>query len=202
MDLYSFIPGSIQSGRKDRQRRHMDDDRVDDHGYDESRDLPEQPGRQSSGEGDTSATGETSGPWIMKMTQSAYHDMRDYLLAHEPEVAGLLLGPAKDDVLVTHFVPDSEGVGTPTSFSLNAPFLNQTLKQAKLAGLNAKGLAHLHPVGVPQPSYGDLAYLERLFRMPANAAAQQCFMPVVCDGRVYPYVYARGRLWVAELILV
>jgi hypothetical protein len=44
--------------------------------------------------------------------------------------------------------------------------------------------------------------LQKLFVLPANAAAQQCFMPIVCDRRVYPYVYARGRLWLAELILV
>lgn len=138
----------------------------------------------------------------MKITQSAYQDLLEYLLARKPEAAGILLGPIKDDVLVTHFIADSEGIGTSASFSLNSPFLNRTLKQVKPAGLNAKGFAHTHPDGVTQPSYGDLMYLEKLFRLPANAEALQCFMPIVCDHRVYPYVYARGRLWIAELILV
>jgi proteasome lid subunit RPN8/RPN11 len=142
------------------------------------------------------------GLWVMKITQSAYREMLDYLLSRQPEAAGMLLGPVQDDILVTHFLPDEDGTGTSASFHINAPGLNRTLKRVRPAGLNAKGLAHTHPSGIHQPSHGDLAYLRQLFGLPANADAQQCFMPIVCDRRVYPYVYARGRIWVAELILV
>ena len=47
-----------------------------------------------------------------------------------------------------------------------------------------------------------MAYMRELFGLPTNADSQQCFLPIVCDRRVYPYVYARGRVWLAELILV
>jgi proteasome lid subunit RPN8/RPN11 len=140
--------------------------------------------------------------WAMKITQSALHDMREYLLPRKPEAAGMLLGPTKDDLLVTHFVPDAEGNGTGASFEINATSLNDVLRVAKAAGLDCKGLAHSHPAGIVQPSCGDVRYLERLFRLPANSETQQCFMPIVCDRRVYPYVYAHGRVWHAELILI
>ena len=123
-----------------------------------------------------------------------------WLASPKPRV--YYLGPVLDDPLVTHFVPDSDGTGTAASFRINAASLNRTLRRVKPAGLNGKGLVHSHPSGIPQPSLGDLEYLRELFSLPANAAATQCFMPIICDRRVYPYVYARGRLWHAELILV
>lgn len=187
-----------------RRRRHpapLDDHRLADAKADDppetrSDDLPKE------GPADESAEIDCPGLWQMKITQSAHREMLDYLLSRRPEAAGILLGPVQDDLLVTHFLPDEEGTGTSVSFHINAPGINRILKRVRPAGLNGKGLAHTHPPGIPQPSYGDLTYLRQLFGLPGNAAAQQCFMPIVCDRRVYPYVYARGRLWVAELILV
>jgi proteasome lid subunit RPN8/RPN11 len=140
--------------------------------------------------------------WAMTITQSAYHEILDYFRSREPEAAGILLGPAKDDVLVTHFVPDEDGDGTPGSFHLNALALNRVLERVKPAGMDCKGFIHSHPSGFTQPSAGDLAYLERLFSRPANAAALQCFMPIFCNRRLHPYVYANRQLWLAEIILV
>lgn len=140
--------------------------------------------------------------WIMKITQPALRQMMDYLLAREPESAGLLLGPADDDLLITHFVPDRTGRGTSASFELGTDELNDVLKRMKPAGINCKGIGHSHPAGVPSPSYGDLIYLRRVFGLPKNADAAQFYMPIVCGGRLYPYVYAQGRVWRAELVLV
>ncbi len=140
--------------------------------------------------------------WIMKMTQSAFSDARDHLLSLPPEVAGILLGPVKDDLIVTHFIADTEGKGSPASFTLNTRTLNRELSKAKTCGLNCKGIVHSHPSGFIVPSSGDLAYLQRLFTRPANSELTQFFMPIVCDGHFYPYVFAMGRIYSADLYLI
>jgi proteasome lid subunit RPN8/RPN11 len=140
--------------------------------------------------------------WAMRITQSAYGEVLDYFRSRKPEAAGILLGPTQDDILITHFVPDEDGDGTPGSFHLNARALNRILERVKPAGINCKGFVHSHPSGFAHPSAGDLAYLERLFKNPANADTLQCFMPIYCDRRVHPFVYANAQLWLAEIILV
>jgi proteasome lid subunit RPN8/RPN11 len=141
-------------------------------------------------------------PPPLKISQPAHRQMMEYLLARRPEAAGLLLGPADDDLLVTHFVPDKTGHGTSASFELDAAELNKVLKRVKPAGLNCKGIAHTHPAGVPCPSQGDLNYLRRVFGLAKNSAAVQFFMPIICGGRVYGYVYAQECVQRAEIILV
>lgn len=140
--------------------------------------------------------------WHMKITQPAYFDVMTYLLGRVPEAAGILVGPASDDSLVTRFIPDSEGRGTPVTFELNSVHLNRVLKELKPAGLGCKGLIHSHPAGTPQPSYGDVHYFQTLFGRPANAAATYIYTPIVCDGRLFPYVFTRGRVFAASLVLV
>lgn len=140
--------------------------------------------------------------WVMKITQSALRHAMDYLVAREPESAGLLLGPADDDLLITHFVPDLTGRGTPASFELGTAELNDMLKRMKPAGINCKGIVHSHPAGITSPSHGDLAYLRRVFRLPTNAEAGQFYMPILCGGRLYSYVYTQGRVWHADLVLI
>ena len=151
---------------------------------------------------DESAAPESLPLWPLEICQSAYCEIQDYFRSRKPEAAGILLGPATDDPVISHFVPDEDGEGTPGSFQLNAVGLNHVLQSVKPARLDLKGFCHSHPSGFIQPSSGDLDYLQRLFDLPANAAAHQCFMPIVSAGRFYPWVYARGRLWLAELILV
>ncbi len=140
--------------------------------------------------------------WVMKITQPALRQMMEYLLSREPETAGLLLGPADDDLLITHFMADRTGRGTSGSFELGTDELNDVLKRMKPAGINCKGISHSHPAGIPSPSHGDLIYLRRVFGLPKNADAAQFYMPIVSGGRLYSYVYAHGRVWRAELVLV
>lgn len=152
---------------------------------------------------DESADGDESLPlWVMKITQPALSQTMNYLVNHEPETAGILLGPANDDSLVTHFVPDRTGRGTSASFELGTAELNDVLKRMKPAGINCKGIAHSHPAGISAPSHGDLAYLRRLFSLGANADATQFFMPIVCGGRLHPYIYIQDRVWHAELVVI
>jgi proteasome lid subunit RPN8/RPN11 len=141
-------------------------------------------------------------PWPLKITQPAYRMMMDYLLTQTPEAAGLLLGPADDDHLITHFVADRTGQSGPASFELGIEELNEVLKRVKHAGINCKGIAHSHPAGIPSPSHGDLNYLARVFGLPGNEGTSQFFMPIVCGGRLYAYVYAQGRVWRASLVLI
>jgi proteasome lid subunit RPN8/RPN11 len=162
--------------------------------------LPAVPARNSAREqGDDD---ESLPLWMMKITQPALIAMMDYLLSREPESAGMLLGPADDDQLITHFVPDRTGRGTSASFELGTDELNAVLKRMKPAGINCKGISHTHPLGVPSPSQGDLNYLRRVFGLPTNTEAAQFYLPIVCGGRLYPYVYAQGRVWHADLLVI
>jgi proteasome lid subunit RPN8/RPN11 len=140
--------------------------------------------------------------WGMKITQPAYRGTLTYLLGRPPEAAGILLGPADDDVLVTHFVPDESGRGTAVSFELNAAHLNRVLKRVRPAGLDCKGLVHSHPAGIPHPSSGDVAYFRKLFAVPANRTARHVFVPIVCGGRLFNFAFAHGDVFPAELTLV
>ena len=104
---------------------------------------------------------------------------------------------------MTDFVPDEGGRGTAVTFEINAPHVNRVLKERKSFGQTCTGIIHSHPVGGPtQPSVGDLHYFRKLFASPANGAAQQLFVPIVCNGRMYPYVFANGEIHHARLTLV
>jgi proteasome lid subunit RPN8/RPN11 len=140
--------------------------------------------------------------WGLKITQAAYQETMRYLLSRPPEAAGILLGPANEDVLATHFIPDTSGRATAVSFALDAKSLNRTLMRHKPVGLNCKGIVHSHPPGLPQPSSGDMTYFRRLFAMPKNAFAGPLFVPIVCRGRLFNFAFARGTVFPADLILV
>lgn len=147
------------------------------------------------------------GPPLLKMTQSVYGEILDDLI-EEPfskERAGILLGPTAEDDLVTHYFPDTNGHATHSSFTLDAEGLNEILQEMKLAGLTCKGVAHAHPSGVLQPSWGDLIYVAKLFANPKNEDATQVLLPIICNGRLYPYVIDAERpqeILVAQLILI
>ena len=144
------------------------------------------------------------GPSLMHVTQSAYRAIMEYHLSHEPEVGGMLLGPA-DDELITHFIPDEGATVTRASFTLDAAGLNRVLQQFRGCRMNGKGLVHLHPSGMVRPSYRDVQYVAKTFANPKNQAARQFFLPIVCDGRLHPYVLIRERqlrVLVAELVLI
>lgn len=144
---------------------------------------------------------------IMKMTQSAYNDILDDLVERpfRNEKAGMLLGPLAEDDFVTHYVPDHNGLATPASFTLDSKGLNKTLRKRKAAGLTCKGVVHAHPPNVLHPSFGDLRYVAKLFANPRNCDAAQVMLPIVCNGRLYPYLIDADNpreVLVARLILV
>ncbi len=143
----------------------------------------------------------------LKMTQPVYLEIL-HNLVEQPfrrEKAGLLLGPTNEDDLVTHYVPDTNGRATWSSFTLDTVNLNSTLRQHKEVGLNCKGIVHVHPPGVLRPSLGDLFYVAKLFANPKNKQATQVMLPIICNGRLYPYLIDADdpqEILVPNLILV
>ena len=140
--------------------------------------------------------------WELRILQTAYLKAMTYLCGRLPEAAGILLSLRHDDSLITEFVPDDSGRGTAVSFELDAVKLNRVLKEKKAVGLTCMGIVHSHPAGITQPSFGDLTYFRKLFAAPANGEAQHLFVPIICNGRMYPYVFAQDRVYPAQLTLV
>ena len=140
--------------------------------------------------------------WELRILQTAYLKAMNYLCDRLPEAAGILLSLLHDDSLITEFVPDDSGRGTAVSFELDAAKLNRVLKEKKSVGLTCMGIVHSHPAGIIQPSFGDVTYFRKLFAAPANGEAQHLFVPIVCNGRMYPYVFAQDRVHPAQLTLV
>jgi proteasome lid subunit RPN8/RPN11 len=140
--------------------------------------------------------------WELRILQTAYLKAMTYLCGRLPEAAGILLSLQHDDSVITEFVPDDSGRGTAVSFELDAVKLNRVLKEKKSVGLTCMGIVHSHPAGVIQPSFGDLVYFRKLFAAPANGEAQHLFVPIICNGRMYPYVFAQDHVYPAQLTLV
>ncbi|MFO0849903.1 MAG: Mov34/MPN/PAD-1 family protein [Gemmataceae bacterium] len=124
------------------------------------------------------------------MTQTVYSRLLKHLLRTPPEAGGALIGP-RDCELVTHYVPNA-GERTETSFTLDHETLNRQLARFLEVGLDLKGIVHSHPAGVHSPSTGDRHYLERLLGNPKNQQATTFAFPIVCDGRLWPYVAVRA----------
>ena len=140
--------------------------------------------------------------WELRILQTAYLKAMTYFCGRLPEAAGVLLSLQHDDSVITEFVPDDSGRGTAVTFELGITKLNRVLKEKKAVGLTCSGIAHSHPVGFIQPSAGDMTYFRKLFAAPANGEAQHLFVPIVCNGRMYPYVFADDRVYSAQLTLV
>ena len=144
----------------------------------------------------------------MMMTAAAYKDILSFLTGAEHgdrEAGGMLIGPKSHDDLVILFIPDPEARTTMASYTPTVDWLNETLKKFVGCGMNAKGLAHKHPSGCTRPSLGDLAHVQNTFTRAKNAGADHFFLPIVCDGRLYPYVVTRDepdRVQLAKLIII
>ena len=144
---------------------------------------------------------------ILKMTQSVYLEILDDLVEQpfRREKAGMLMGPTAEDDLITQYIPDKTGRATYSSFTLDAESLNRTLHRHKNVGLDCKGIVHVHPPGILRPSFGDLQYVAKLFANPKNEETTQVMLPIVCNGRLYPYLIDADNpreIVVPNLILV
>jgi proteasome lid subunit RPN8/RPN11 len=121
------------------------------------------------------------------MGQAAYREATAYFASRQPEAACLLLGPRTDE-FVSHILIDDEGEATPASFTLAAASLNRKVKPYLAAGLNIKGIWHLHPSGVTSLSAGDVWYARKLFSNPKHRGLERFAMPVTSGGRCYGFM--------------
>jgi proteasome lid subunit RPN8/RPN11 len=141
-------------------------------------------------------------PCALKMTPSVHRLICSTLVWAGSEQGGLLIGPA-DEPLVTHFILDDEAVSTATSFEVNAERMNARLRPFLQLGMNCKGIVHSHPPGVTSPSNGDQHYVQRSLANPRNQKAVEFYLPIVCDGCLYPWILQRDEQpRFAQLILV
>lgn len=140
--------------------------------------------------------------WELQILQSAFVKTMKYLCERPPEAAGILFSLRHDEGLVVDFVADDSGQGTGVSFRLDAASLNRVLKERKTLGQTCMGIVHSHPIGTTQPSLGDLMYFRKLFAAPANGGAQYFYVPIVCQERMYAYVFATGDIHPARLTVI
>lgn len=143
-------------------------------------------------------------PSFLKLTPSVFDAILDQLVWKGREQGGLLVGPAGEP-LVTHFLKDEEAVATADSFEVDAVRMNARLRPFLELEMNCKGLVHSHPSGVTAPSIGDQRYVRRSLGNPRNNKADEFFLPIVCDGRLYPWIVRREEPLtprLAQLVLV
>jgi proteasome lid subunit RPN8/RPN11 len=155
------------------------------------------------------ALDDLQGPARFVMLRSVHEELIESLGSIPPEACGMLLGPKKHASLITHFVRDESGKGSPVSFQIDGERMTKTIKPFITAGLDLKGIVHSHPRGVHRPSGGDLIYLKKLYaneRNAANSDAAAFYFPILADGRLFHFAYdpsdGDGELRPATLALI
>ncbi len=98
---------------------------------------------------------------------------------HPPERGGALLGPRHRPVL-THFVPDPEGVRTSATYAPSRALDTRVKDLERAAGLELKGIAHSHPHGLDTPSAQDALELAEGLRRNGHLAFY--LAPIVTDA--------------------
>jgi|GEM_PF-1288663 len=130
----------------------------------------------------------------MKITESAFYDMVNYIGYRPSESGGAGFGYESDNV-IRDFVPDSNAKTTRSSYTMDTPFLNKEIK--KRWDNNRKSLlmiAHAHPHGNSKLSGPDKQYFQELLK---NMHREKFYTPIlftIPDGglKVFPYVYEKG----------
>ncbi|MFL6546765.1 MAG: hypothetical protein ACJ8LM_16505 [Candidatus Udaeobacter sp.] len=123
------------------------------------------------------------------MTRASYIQAMTQLGARPPEQAGILMGPM-DSPVVTHFLLDKNGRGSPIHFELDDQYLNGELRKFLALQMEAKGFLHSHPKNCRELSAGDLKYLRRIWNNPNNDC-ERIFMPIVVGRKMHPFVVDR-----------
>lgn len=141
-------------------------------------------------------------PPRIRMTESVRRVVFDELGSRHPEQGGILLGPADEETLATHFVFDHIGHRTSVSYTPDADFLNRTIRQFKKCGMTCIGICHSHPRRTKRLSTGDLQWARVSFANPRNKENAQIFMPIFCGGVLYPYIVTRNAVLDAEIQIV
>jgi len=131
----------------------------------------------------------------MKITESAFNAVVNYMGSRPAETGGALFGYEQDNV-IRQFVPDEEARTTRSSYSLNTKFLNPVIKKIwEEHQMSLLAIIHSHPHGHSHLSKPDRDYFEDLLQ---GMPREKFFTPIVHtipDGgfKMYPYVYTKGN---------
>ncbi len=130
----------------------------------------------------------------MKITNSAYYAMLNYIGSLPAESGGALFGYEEDNV-IRRFVPDEDAQTTSSSYTMNTDFLNPTIKQLwENESLSLLGIAHSHPQGSKYLSNPDKNYFTDLLK---DMPRKKFYTPIIFampDGKldVFPYVFSQN----------
>jgi proteasome lid subunit RPN8/RPN11 len=131
----------------------------------------------------------------MKITESAFNAVVNYMGSRPAETGGALFGYEQDNV-IRQFVPDADARTTPSSYIINTKFLNPVIiKQWKEYKMSLIGIIHSHPNGHSHLSKPDRDYFEDLLQ---GMPREKFFTPIlhtIPDGgfKIFPYVYIKGN---------
>ncbi len=138
----------------------------------------------------------------IRMTGSVRDQLDSELGTRRPEQGGILLGPADEELLATHFIFDRSGRRTSVSYTPDAAFLNRTIRRFKSCQMACIGICHSHPSATRRLSTGDLEWARVSFANPRNRSNSRIFMPIFCDGELFPYLVTRSEVLDAEIQIV
>jgi len=131
----------------------------------------------------------------MKITESAFNAVVNYMGSRPAETGGALFGYEQDNV-IRQFVPDEDAKTTRSSYSLNTKYLNPIIKKYwEEYKMSLEGIIHSHPIGHSHLSKPDRDYFEDLLQ---GMPREKFFTPIlhtIPDGgfRIFPYVYIKGN---------
>ena len=127
----------------------------------------------------------------MKICESAFYGIIDFIGSQKAESGGLLFG-YENDYIVRKFIPDIHAETTFNTYSINADYLNPIItKLWNEKNLSVIGAVHSHPNNLPALSEPDNNYFNKLRQ---NMPRKKFFTPIVFtvpDGgfRLYSYVF-------------
>lgn len=130
----------------------------------------------------------------MRVTQSAFFDMVNYIGANSAEKGGFFFGYEHDHVL-RRFIPDRNAATTGSSYAIDADGMNPIIKELwKNEELQTKGIIHSHPKGSTRLSSADLIYFNDLRTYVKRKYWFAPLVQTIQDGglKVFPYVFVEG----------
>jgi hypothetical protein len=147
-------------------------------------------------------------PLILFMPKLVHDQIIDRLADMPPEEGGFGIGPKGSENLLTHFLYDPGAMRTAATFKPDAARFNDWLarlnahfREVDDAGCDFRCVIHSHPSGFTAPSAGDVEFARATFARAKNAGATILYMPIVCDGRLYPYAVTQPDLTVRPVTL-
>lgn len=126
----------------------------------------------------------------MRISESAFTGIINFIAARPAESGGALFGSEKD-YIIREFIPDLHAETTKVTYNIDAMYINRKIQELwDEKGYSLLGFCHSHPQPCPQLSGPDMAYFSNLLK---KIERKKFYAPIVhCipDGgyKMYPYV--------------